>query len=75
MCIFSKLVKKKEEAFAEGTRMFNLMRNEYNMYYNTVVPDDDNRSKCIGLNVFDVTDFIYKNSSFYDYFCINTSFK
>ena len=76
--MLSKLVKNKEEAFKNGTEIINDLRQEFFIYskdlisknlmdvgINNLSETDNNRY--IGLNVIDVTSYIYNSPKFYEY--------
>lgn len=69
--MLSKFVKKKQHFCACGEKYFNAFRSEYENYVanktNMFGDDQSLKDKFIGLNVFDVTDYIYKNNNFYEY--------
>ena len=69
--MLSKLVKKKEYFYICGEKYFNIFRNEYQNYVctqmNVFGEQQSLKDKFIGLNVFEVTDYIYKNNNFYEY--------
>ena len=64
--MISKLVKKKEKAFSLGVEYFNLFKAEFNEYSMQSV-SKELVNRFIGLNVFDVTKYMYNNNNFYEY--------
>ena len=62
--MLAKWVKKKTEAFKEGTKKFEEFWIGYNTYFRAKSNQSD---KHIGLNVIDVTNFIYNSGLFYDF--------
>ena len=64
--MLSKLVKKKKLAFSCGERYFNLLKNEYFEYVSNKATGELS-DRFIGVNVFDVTKYIYNNKNFDEY--------
>lgn len=64
-----KWVKRKEEAFKYGTNCINNLQGLYDGYVNNQLGEDKKSygDKFIGLNVIDVTNWLYRNDLFYEY--------
>ena len=64
--MFNVLVKKRNEAFAKGKELINILSNE-TLKYNYSFDTFGNQDKYLGASVIDITNFIYTNNNFYEY--------
>lgn len=64
-----KLVKFKEKAFEYGTNAIGSLKGEFDLYLEGLLSEDtiEYQKKFIGLNVIDITNWIYNNAKFYEY--------
>ena len=67
--MINKLVELKEKSFEYGSKIFNELKQELKKYISTQISGDNEAytQKFIGLNVVDITNWLYNNSKFYEY--------